>query len=155
MAIANTVAAYLHTRRIPYELIMHPYRETARQVAESAHVPPAQVAKGVILSDSHGGYVMAVIPSDCHVDLNEISRRLGRRLELAPEMRLAPVFRDCASGAVPPVGPAYGMETIVDDALVGLSEIYFESGDHRGLIHVSGDQFLSLLREASHGWIAH
>ena len=65
------------------------------------------------------------------------------------------MFTDCASGAVPPIGPAYGMETMVDDALVGLSEIYFESGDHRGLIHVSGDQFLSLLREASHGWFAH
>lgn len=155
MAIANTVAAFLHTRHIPYELITHPYRETARQVAESAHLPPARVAKAVVLADRQGGYVMAVLPSDRHVDLQEIGRRLGRNVALASELRLTPVFHDCASGAVPPLGPAYGMETVVDDSLVGLEDIYFECGDHCGLIRVNGDEFLALLREARHGQFAH
>jgi Ala-tRNA(Pro) deacylase len=76
-------------------------------------------------------------------------------LSLAPETSLAPVFRDCESGAIPPLGPAYGMKTIVDDSLFGQPEVYFESGDHRGLIRVGGEEFLALLREAMHGQFAH
>lgn len=154
MPIAQTVAGFLQAQRVPYEVIMHPYRETSREVAASAHVPPERVAKAVVLADRRG-YLMAVIPGDRHVSLEDLWKRLGRRLALAPEPRLHPVFRDCESGAIPPLGPAYGMETIMDDSLVGQPEVYFESGDHRGLIRVSGDEFLALLREAMHGQFAH
>jgi Ala-tRNA(Pro) deacylase len=47
------------------------------------------------------------------------------------------------------------METIVDNSLVGQPEVYFESGDHRGLIRVDGEEFLTLLREAMYGQFAH
>jgi Ala-tRNA(Pro) deacylase len=155
MAVAQTVVGYLQSRHVPYQIVMHPYNETARSVAESAHVPPARLAKAVVLADTRGGYLMAVLPSDRHVGVEDLGRRLGRRLALAPENRLPSVFRDCASGAIPPLGPAYGMETIMDDSLVGQPEVFFESGDHCGLIRVSGEEFLALLREARHGQFAH
>ena len=123
-------------------------------MAETAHVPPEQLAKAVILSDRRG-FLMAVIPGNRHVSLDDLWKKLGRRLSLAPESRLAPVFRDCESGAIPPLGPAYGMETIVDNSLVGQPEVYFESGDHRGLIRVDGEEFLTLLRDAMYGQFAH
>lgn len=154
MSIAQTVVGYLQSHHVPYDIITHPYTETSRTAAETAHVPPERVAKAVILADRRG-YLMAVVPCDRHVSFDELWKKLGRRLALAPESRLAPVFRDCESGAIPPLGPAYGMETIMDDSLVGQPEIYFESGDHRGFIRVSGEEFLALLREAVHGRFAH
>lgn len=154
MAIALTVSGYLQSRHVSYDVIAHPYSDSSRKAAETAHVPPAQLAKAVILSDRRG-FLMAVIPGDRHVSLDDLWKRLGRRLSLTPETRLAPVFRDCESGAIPPLGPAYGMETIVDDSLVGQPAVYFESGDHRGLIRVDGEEFLALLREAMHGQFAH
>jgi Ala-tRNA(Pro) deacylase len=154
MAIAQTVVGYLHTHHVPYEVINHPYRETSREVAATAHVPAERLAKAVVLADRRG-YLMAVLPGDRHVSLEDLWKKLGRRLAIAPETRLRPVFRDCESGAIPPLGPAYGMETVMDDSLVGQPEIYFESGDHRGLIRVSGDEFLALLREAMHAHFAH
>jgi Ala-tRNA(Pro) deacylase len=154
MAIAHTVSGYLQARHVAYDVIAHPYSDSSRKAAETAQVPPEQLAKAVVLSDRRG-FLMAVVPGNRHVSLEDLWKKLGRRLSLAPETRLAPVFRDCESGAIPPLGPAYGMETIMDDSLVGQPEVYFESGDHRGLIRVGGDEFLALLREAMHGRFAH
>jgi Ala-tRNA(Pro) deacylase len=154
MTIARTVASRLQSRRVPYEIVTHPYRETTREAAESAHVPLGRLAKAVVLYDRRG-YLMAVLPGDRHVSLEDLRRRLGRRLSMAAEVRLSQVFKDCESGAIPPLGPAYGLETIIDDGLVGLPDIYFEGGDHRELIRVSGERFLALLPEAEHGQFAH
>jgi Ala-tRNA(Pro) deacylase len=154
MAIAQTVSGFLQFHQVPYRLIMHPYSQTSREAADSAHVPPERVAKAVVLADRRG-YLMVVLPSNRHVSLEALSRKLGRELTLAAESRILPVFRDCATGAIPPLGPAYGMETIVDDSLVGQPEVYFESGDHRGLISVGGEEFLELLGEARHGQFTH
>ncbi len=43
----------------------------------------------------------------------------------------------------------------MDDSLVGQPDVYFESGDHRELIRVGGEEFLALLGEAMHGQFAH
>lgn len=154
MTMAQTVSGYLQSHHVTYDVITHPYSDSSRKAAENAHVPPEQLAKAVILNDRRG-FLMAVIPGDRHVSLDELSKKLGRRLSLTPESRLVPVFRDCESGAIPPLGPAYGLETIVDDSLVGQADVYFESGDHRELIRVGGDEFLALLGEAMHGQFAH
>lgn len=154
MTIAQTVFGYLQARHVSYDLITHPHSDSSRQVAETAQVPPERLAKAVILSDRRG-FLMAVIPANRYVSLDDLQKKLGRRLNLADESRLAPVFRDCESGAIPPLGPAYGMETIMDDSLVGQPEVYFEAGDHCGLIRVGGNEFLTLLREAMHGRFAH
>lgn len=154
MPLAKTVMSCLQSHQVPYEVIPHPYRETTREAAESARVPLGQLAKAVVLADRRG-YVMAVLPGDRHVSFEDLRKRLGRRLNLAAETRFQQVFRDCESGAIPPLGPAYGLETIIDDSLVGLPEVYFEAGDHRELIRVSGDRFLALMPEAKHGQFAH
>lgn len=154
MAIAHTVSGYLQSHHVSYDVISHPYSDSSRKAAEAAHVPPEKLAKAVILNDRRG-FLMAVVPGNRHVSLDDLGKKLGRRLSLASESRLAPVFRDCESGAIPPLGPAYGMETIVDDSLAGQTEVYFESGDHRGLVRMSGEEFLVLLGEAMHGRFAH
>ncbi len=107
----------------------------------------------VLIDDA--GYVMAVIPSNRHLRVETLAKRMRRNLALAAENRIMTVFKDCATGAIPPLGPAYGMKTILDDSLVGLPEIYFEGGDHEDLVRVDGEQFVRLLKEAQHGQFSH
>jgi len=154
MALSKTVVGFLQQYQIPYTVVHHPRSFSMRETARAAQVPPEQIAKAVILTDRQS-YVMAVVPGDKHVELNKLSEKLGRRLELAQEYRTAPVFRDCELGAIPPIGPAYGMETVVDDGLVGQEEICFVGGDHEELVCVDGDQFLRLLKEARHARFSH
>jgi Ala-tRNA(Pro) deacylase len=64
--------------------------------------------------------IMAVIPADRCVMVGYLANMLGRReLHLSDENRIAAVFVDCDRGAVPPVGMAWGIETVVDEELVG------------------------------------
>ena len=57
---------------------------------------------------------------------------------------------------IPSVGPAYGMETLVDDTIAEQPEIYFEAGDHEQLIQVSTEVFEALMGDrVQHGQFSH
>ena len=73
---------------------------------------------------------------------------------VSKEISLA-LLDDCAVGAVPPMGPAYGLEVIIDDSLNNQAEIFFEGGDHQELIHITGADFQRLLPDALHGSFSH
>ena len=147
MAIAHTLESYIAERGIPYEVISHAHSHSSAQTAEFAHVPGDRLAKSVILEDDDG-YVMAVLPATCHVKLGRLSRELNRRLRLATENTLPDLFGDCEMGAIPPVGLAYGVSTIVDDDIAQQPEIYFEAGDHEKLIRMSREDFGTLMNHA-------
>jgi Ala-tRNA(Pro) deacylase len=116
-----------------------------------AHIPPHQLAKSVIVEDD-AGWAMAVLPADRVVKLGRLSRVLDRkRLRLAEEDSVAALFADCDRGAVPTVGMAWGIETIVDDELEASEFVYMEGGDHEHLVRMSRDQFHELMRSARHG----
>ncbi len=74
---------------------------------------------------------------------------------LSEENQAAGYFPDCDAGAIPPLGPAYGVKTLMDEALASLAYVYFESGDHRTLIRVDGVDFLELLRGVRRGYFCH
>ena len=52
---------------------------------------------------------------------------------------------------MPPLGPLYGIETYLDEALTTPEPVYFEAGDHRFLVRVSGEDFQRLLPDARRG----
>ena len=79
------------------------------------------------------------------MNLGELHRQLNRNLGLATESELGGLFSDCEVGALPAMGPAYGLETVVDDELAEQPDIYFEAGDHEQLIHVSAEAFHTLM----------
>ena len=153
MAIARTVEGYIAQRGVPYDVISHAHSHNSMETAQLAHVPGDRLAKSVILEDDDG-FVMAVLPSTCHVRLGRLSRELNRRLRLAMEKTLPNLFVDCELGAVPPVGLAYGMSTVVDDEIAAQPEIYFEAGDHEKLIRMNREDFSMLMDHAGHARFA-
>ena len=155
MPIAPRLANYLDEHLARYELCDHAHTETSAQTARSAHVPPQQLAKSVILEDDRG-CVMAVLPADRRVHIGELARLLGRHeLHLSDEARVKMLFNDCAPGAVPAFGMAWGMETIVDETLQQAPAVYIEAGDHEQLLKLSRDDFNALMREARHAHFGH
>ena len=149
MTIAARVSDYLAEQDVDYEIIDHPHSATSMETAQLAHVPGDCIAKSVVLGDDRG-YLLAVLPASCRVDLGELHRQTNRNLGLVTEYELDALFDDCEPGAVPPFGNVYDIDTIVDENLVEQSDIYFEAGDHERLIHVSAETFDSLLGDAQH-----
>ena len=155
MAIASTVSDYLAEHDVPYDVLTHQHTASSTESAEASHVPGSRLAKSVVLEDEQG-YVMVVLPASRHVDLGELHRVLKRDLGLATETELGTLFSDCEIGALPAIGPAYGMETLVDESIAEQPDIYFEAGDHEQLIHVSAEAFEALMgANVRHGYFSH
>lgn len=154
MAIAETVKNYLTEKAIDYTLPSHPHSGSSHETAEAAHVPEDHIAKGVIVKDATG-YVMVVVPAINYVEMKHVRKQLGRDLELVEEDEFSKLFTDCEPGAVPPLGPAYQIETVLDEALTTLANVYFEAGDHEHLVHVNGEAFKILLSGARQGHYSH
>ncbi len=153
MTVALTIVQYLNDRRVAYDVVRHTGTKTAEASAHESHVPERRLAKGVVLRDHHGFWI-AVLPASSRIQLPKIADLLHEAVDLANEEQVEPLFTDCLPGAVPALGPAYGLKTIVDDSLDGESEIYFEGGDHESLVHVSGEDFRKLMAGARHGHFA-
>ena len=150
MSIATTLREYLENEGIEYDILAHPSTQSASETAHAAHIPGDLLVKSVVLEDEQG-YVMAVIPSTRRVEIGKLSKQLNRRLGLATENELSRLFDDCETGAIPPIGQAYGMDVVIDDdCLAQRSDVYFEGGDHMDLVHVSGRDFQTLMREVRH-----
>lgn len=154
MSIATKLAKTLHRNAARYDVLDHPRTYTSMETAQVCHVPGNRVAKSVLLNDG-SRYLLAVVPASHRVDFEQMRRETGRPVWLASEQEAGGLFDDCALGAIPPVGPEYGVRTYVDDALLTQSDVYFEAGDHEELIHVSGETFDHLLSGAQHGRISY
>jgi Ala-tRNA(Pro) deacylase len=150
MAHAMTVGDFLERHHLAHELVLHARTGSSLESARAARIPPERVAKGVLLN-ADGRYLLAVTRADCYLDLDELRRQLQVSVELAPREDLESVFDDCALGAVPPLGPAYGIESIWDEQLMNEPDLYFELGDHRHLVHVRTRDYLALLDNERHG----
>ncbi len=156
MAIATKLENYLRQREVEYKLVTHPRSEYSMETAEKAHVHGDALAKGVLVKDEDG-YVLVVLPSDYHVELESLHKLLGQEVEMVDEANLAEVFNDCELGAIPPVGMAYGVKTIWDptSSLGKQDEVFFEAGDHQSLVRVTGVQFHELMAPAERGKFSH
>lgn len=151
MSMPLRLSGYLDARGARYEVRQHQPSRSSAETARVARILPHQLAKSVIVEDD-SRCLMAVLPADRTVMLGHLARLLGRKdLRLSDENRIAMLFDDCDPGAVPPVGMAWGLETIVDDALEASDVVYLESGDHAHLLQMSHDHFHALMRTAQHG----
>ena len=145
--IADRVRWFLNTHAVHYELIAHRHTSTSIATARSAHIEPERVAKCVLLREARG-YWLAVLPAPRRIDLGTLGELLGCRLELASEIELRHLLVDCDLGAVPPLGDAYDVRTVLDVSLLEFDPLYFEGGDHEDLVRVSRADFRRLLPRA-------
>ena len=154
MAIAISLGQFLDAHHVPYDVLLHERTMTARSTARVCEIEAGQLAKAVLMRDRQG-YVMAVLPASCRLDKAQLWRLLHRPMEFAEEAELQILFRDCDLGAIPALGPAYGIETIVDERLDRAAEVWLEAGDHESLVHLSGERFRELTAGARRGSFAH
>lgn len=150
MAIATRLKWFLDAHQIEYEIVHHRHSASSMESARAAHVPGGRVAKSVLLEDERG-YVMAIIPASCRLQMDEVDRALGRHLELATEAELGTLFVGCERGAVPPVGAAYNIPAAIDESLLRMPDVYFEAGDHEELVHVGREGMSILWDGCAHG----
>jgi Ala-tRNA(Pro) deacylase len=154
MTMANRLRDFIDGKGVSYDTVAHHRTATSRQAAMAAHVPGSIMAKSVVVHHELG-YALAVVPSTHRIELGKLQDVMDKRLGLASEDEVVSLFDDCDIGAVPPIGAAYDVPVILDESLVDAADVYFEGGDHRTLVHVSGKDFRNLTMGARHARFSH
>ena len=149
MAIAPTLQKYLD-QTVTYDVILHEPTMSSMRTAEVCHISSDRLAKGIVLR-CDGGYMLAVLPASRHIELPELRTQLGENVGLATEDEITHLFADCARGAVPPIGPCYALDAIIDESINEQPDVYIEGGDHATLIHMDRSQFARLTMQAQRG----
>lgn len=127
--IPTRLIEFLNQHKVPYEILHHPEAFTAQELAAIEHVKGKQHAK-VVMVKAGSEKLMAVLPADHRVDLEKFDTLTGQQTTLATEADFRELFPDCATGAMPPFGGLYGVQTYVDQSLTGNDSIVFEAGTH-------------------------
>jgi len=153
MGVAITLKQYLSNNKIRYSEFTHEHTDTAIGSALATHVASDLVVKGVLLSDGTE-YLLAALPADRRLEINRLCDFLEHDYKLASEDEIAEVFGDCEVGAIPPVGDAYGLKVVWDDALSKPEGVFLEAGDHETLIRVGKKDFLRMMGDSSHSVIS-
>ena len=152
MAISQSLQQFLDGRGVAYEVLTHERTLRSLDTAQASSIPEDNLAKGVLMKRK-GGYLLAIVPASFHVRLEAVADWMKQPIGLATEAEVATVFDDCELGSIPPVAGAYGLPAVMDDSLEGFSDIYFDGGDHRTLIHLTGRDFHRLTAEVPHARI--
>ncbi len=154
MAIAITLKDYLSNNHIEYDVVSHRHTDNAFNSATASHLPTAQVAKAVVLKNREDKYLMAVLPANRKLALEELNRITGKEYRMVAEPELDRLFGDCETGAVPGVGDAYKINSVLDDELFAMRKIYIEAGDHEHLIELDQAQFMEMMYGVPHAHIS-
>jgi Ala-tRNA(Pro) deacylase len=125
----DKLETFLRARQARYQVVDLGGAVTAQQRAAALSASGWTVAK-VLLVKERDGFVMAVIPASCVLDLNRLKGLIGHgdvRLATAEEAWAA--VPDCRPGAIPPFGPLFHLRTFVDRTLLNTREITMPGGD--------------------------
>lgn len=148
MSIVKKVSAYLDKRHIHYQLLRHAPSHNSLSSAIASNIPATQLVKAVVVENSEGQKLMAILPASHKVSLITLNEKLNQHFHLIKEAALYEIFADCEHGAVPPIAKAYNMDSVYDDSLLQQPYLYLEAGDHESLIELSIDEFSRLMQGA-------
>jgi Ala-tRNA(Pro) deacylase len=150
VSIAPTLQRYLTNRHINYDLVAHQATMSSMHTAGACRIPADRLAKAVVLRTGDG-YMLAVLPASHRIRRSDLKARFGSDCALATEHELDQLFPDCAHGAIPAVGECYGLDVVIEDSMRDPPDVYFESGDHATVVHMSQEQYARLTADAPHG----
>lgn len=145
MAKIGDIVEYLKKNSVSYEMIEHVPAFSAHEVAVASHALEKDLAKTLIVkADDH--FCMAVLPADHRLDehlLRDILK--AKRVHLAQEDDLKPLFPDCELGAMPPFGNLYALPVFMDKALANDNEIVFNACSHSKSIRMKMAEYMKLV----------
>lgn len=137
---------FLKNKGIGFEKDRHAATFTAQALAQEEHVSGYMVAKPVVVKGERG-FAMCVLAAPSRVDLPRVAEVLDEpRVRLAFEEEMAGLFPDCELGAEPPVGPLFGLKTIMDKRLEQDEFLIMQAGTHTEAIRISREDWQHVCR---------
>src|SRR5215475_13634655 len=111
----------MHT--VTYQVRTQATAYTVQEVAQAQHIAGKHMAKVVMVKKKNGKPVMLVLPASHHVNFAWLREILHSHAEGEQEREFRDLFPGCETGAEPPFGNLFDLDTIVDTALTKDEEI--------------------------------
>lgn len=146
----KSIYEYLEGLGLAYEVIVHEETKSLEQAAQLCSIPRSELLRTVILSEEHG-VLMAILPCNRLLDFSVLCKTLNRNLVPAQYEALQVIFKNCEPNSYPPLPDYFEMDAILDKSILSLEDIYFEPGNHRTLIKMKKQDFLSALQNSWQG----
>ncbi|MCH8497078.1 MAG: HDOD domain-containing protein [Marinobacter sp.] len=137
---AARLEQYLRQKGISYEPVSHPRAPTLEQAVALAELPLAETVQCTLLIDTKGTVMLLHLLSSTP-DLARVQQLTGRRLQPLVMAQADRLFDDCDPGCYPPVGNAYDISVIMDEAVEQLPSVVICSGAAGFLLRLDGRQF--------------
>lgn len=151
MNIPASVRNYLARKGGQYKVYAAPAGQSFADAVRAARVPVQKLVRSVVLKDG-ANYLMAVYPAAHRLDLATLNSSARRNFAPCSVAEANGLLQDCdAAAAPPPLGAAYGLKMIVDQAVEDLDEVYFGAGAANLFLRASGDDFIRLTDGALRG----
>ena len=113
-------------------------------MAAVTHVKGKELIKAVMIK-TDDELIMLALPATRKIDFPTLKKLLGKKeVSLAQEEEFAPLFPDCETGAMPPLGKLYQVSVIADQSLTEDQEIMFNAGTHHEIIKMGLEDFKRL-----------
>ncbi len=131
-----------------YELLPHAHTESATAEADALGVPADDVAKTLVVTTPEG-YVRAVVPASCRLDLRKLRELRGagkKKVHLASEEDLRHDYSEFDLGAVPPLGGKQRDRVIVDRRVAERDSVVLEAGSHDESVRIASADLVRAAR---------
>ncbi|WP_084556798.1 YbaK/EbsC family protein [Hamadaea tsunoensis] len=140
----------LDTSGARYRLIEHGPEGRTEAASLLRDNPLAKAAKCIVirvsLTKKGRRYVLAVVPGDRKVDLDEVSRVVGGTKAAFASREVAERMSGSVSGSIPPLSFHPELDLIVDESLLKLDEFFFNAARLDRSVALAVDDYLVLAR---------
>jgi len=124
----SAVTEHLEQRGSAFELLAHRQAYTSTDEARALGIDAGEVLKTLAVRTGPG-YVLAVIPASCRLDLHLVREALAdHQARLASEEELARDFAGYQLGALPPLGALLGSQLFLDPEVLEHDLVVFAAG---------------------------
>jgi Ala-tRNA(Pro) deacylase len=145
MSELTVIQNFLDDKNVKYATIIHSPAFTAQEIAASCFISGKEFAKTLILNVD-GDMVMAVLPASRRLHLPSIRKHFQNdNVFLASESEFHNIFTRCKTGAMPPFGNLYGLNTYVAREFEKNKLIAFNAGSHREIIRMKFKTYKALV----------
>ena len=148
MALPTSVQKYLEKQSITFQ-VSEELRLASLSCANTEDsLDPAKVGKLILLQDSLG-IMQVLIPANAILDLTSLCELLGRNLQALKPEDQEELLNRLGVEQLPAIPQLMEYETVIEQKLLELPEIYLHSGENDSYVRLNQEQFKVLVSNSS------
>ncbi len=144
--LATKLKQFFDKHDVSYHILNHERNEGLEVALHDLELDATKGIKAQVIKCG-ANFLLAVMPLYDELDLRKLEIELNQKCYLLADKAADRFFYDCEPGSHPPFGEPYGLSMIIDVGVGELNSVYFESGCHNSIIHMSMDEFLFLTND--------